>query len=281
MPDRYHEGWGYHIHLVLAIFKKNLLEFIRYPMELIFTFFIPFVFLLPTYFLIRSFAPDGSSAGLASWIGSSDFFGFYMIGVIVGYILMTVFWGIGFSLKRLMDIGLLETVWVCPISKVTYIVGESLFSVLRLIYEVAVIIVLFRYVLGMATPAGVWKAVPYFLPFLFLVYGFGIAFASIVMLVKDANNLVDTTSFLMNTLTGTRNPPQVFPKYILVISLAIPITYFLDVIRVHAMDIEPLVPYAVEVGVFLGASLVFPILGIWFFRYTDRRCRIKGNLHVH
>ena len=98
---------------------------------------------------------------------------------------------------------------------------------------------------------------------------------------SDASNLVDTTSFLMNTLTGTQNPPQVFPKYILAISLAIPITYFLDVIRVHAMDIEPLVPYAVEVGVFLGASFIFPVLGIWFFRYTDRRCRIKGNLHVH
>ena len=80
MSDHYHRGFGYHLHLVLAIFKKNLLEFIRYPMELIFTFFMPFVFLLPTYFLIRSFAPDGSSVGLASWIGSSDFFGFFMIG---------------------------------------------------------------------------------------------------------------------------------------------------------------------------------------------------------
>jgi len=113
------------------------------------------------------------------------------------------------------------------------------------------------------------------------MYGFGIAFASLVLLVKDANTMVDTSSFLVQTLTGVQNPPQVFPRFFLALSLAIPITYFLDIIRVHTLAIEPLVPYGLELFIFLAAALLFPIGGVWLFNYIDRKCRIQGSLHVH
>ena len=76
-----------------AVFKKNLLEYVRYPANFLFSLFVPVVWTLPIYFLIRSFAPDGTSAGLMSWVGSSDFFGYFIIGMIVGNIIMSIFWG--------------------------------------------------------------------------------------------------------------------------------------------------------------------------------------------
>ncbi|CAB1063139.1 hypothetical protein D1BOALGB6SA_7922 [Olavius sp. associated proteobacterium Delta 1] len=264
-----------------AIIWKNILEYRRYPMEIAFTFLMPIVWFLPTYFLIISFAPQGTSSGLASWIGTDNFFSFYMIGLIVGYFTATIFWSMGFSLKRLMDIGMLETIWVCPISKLMYIIGESLFSIIRLIYEMTILIIMYKLVFRMAVPPAIWQTLPYFIPFIFLMYGFGIAFASLVLLVKDANTMIDTTSFLVQTLTGTQNPPQVFPRFFLAISLAIPITYFLDIIRVRTLNINPLVPYGLELFIFLAASLLFPICGVWFFNYIDRKCRIDGSLHVH
>jgi ABC-2 type transport system permease protein len=133
----------------------------------------------------------------------------------------------------------------------------------------------------MAIPPAIWQAIPYFIPFIFLMYGFGIAFAALVLLVKDANTLIDTSSFLVQTLSGVQNPPQVFPRFFLAISLAIPITYFLDIIRVHTLAINPLVPYGLELFIFLAASLLFPICGVWFFNYIDRKCRINGSLHIH
>ncbi len=99
--------------------------------------------------------------------------------------------------------------------------------------------------------------------------------------IKDANTMIDTSSFLVQTLSGVQNPPQVFPRFFLAISLAIPITYFLDIIRVHTLAISPLVPYGLELFIFLAASLLFPIGGVWLFNYIDRKCRILGNLHVH
>ena len=274
-------GWKIHLNLLQAIIWKNILEYRRYPMEIAFSFLMPIVWFLPTYFLIISFAPQGTSIGLASWIGTDNFFSFYLIGLIVGYFTATIFWSMGFSLKRLMDIGMLETIWVCPISKLVYIIGESLFSMLRLIYEMTILIIMYKLVFRMALPPAIWQTLPYFIPFIFLMYGFGMAFAALVLLVKDANTMVDTSSFLVQTLSGVQNPPQVFPRFFLAISLAIPITYFLDIIRVQTLAIKPLVSYGLELFIFLAASLLFPIGGIWLFNYIDRKCRILGNLHVH
>ena len=128
------------------IMWKNILEYKRYPMEIILTFFMPIIWFLPTYLMIISFAPDGQSAGLESWIGNNNFFPFYMIGLISSFFVYTIFWDMGFALKRLMDIGLLETIWVCPVPKAVYIVGESLFSVLRLLYEITAMLIVFKFV---------------------------------------------------------------------------------------------------------------------------------------
>jgi len=89
------------------------------------------------------------------------------------------------------------------------------------------------------------------------------------------------SNFLVQTLAGVQNPPQVFPCFFLAISLAIPITYFIDIIRVHTLNIKPLIAYGLELYIFLAASLLFPIVGIWLFNYIDRKCRIQGSLHVH
>jgi len=274
-------GLKIHLSLLGAIIRKNILEYRRYPMEIVFTFLMPIVWFLPTYFLIISFAPQGASIGLASWIGNNNFFAFYMIGLIVGYFTATIFWSMGFSLKRLMDIGMLETIWVCPISKLVYIIGESLFSLIRLIYEMTFLLIMYKLVFAMAVPPAIWQTLPYFIPLIFLMYGFGIAFAALVLLVKDAHTMIDTSNFLVQTLAGTQNPPQVFPRFFLAISLAIPITYFLDIIRVHTLAINPLVPYGIEIAVFITASMLFPIIGVWLFKKIDQRCRIQGSLHVH
>jgi len=69
-------GWKTHLNLLQVIIWKNILEYRRYPMEIAFTFLMPIVWFLPTYFLIVSFAPQGTSIGLASWIGTDNFFSF-------------------------------------------------------------------------------------------------------------------------------------------------------------------------------------------------------------
>ena len=269
------------LRVFTAVFIKNGLEYIRYPANFIFSLFMPVVWTLPIYFLIRSFTPDGTSAGLLSWTGSANFYGYFLIGMVVAYINMSIFWNTGFSLKRLMDIGMLETTWGLPIGKTIYILAESLFSVFRLVYEMILVIIIFRFLFGMRLPAGFAAMIPWFIPFFMLMYGLGIGFAALVLLVKDANTMVDTASFLINGVTGTQNPPQVFPRFLLTIAMMIPITYFLDILRAGSLGITPLLPPVFEGLIVAAGSIIIPVAGFLFFKYTDRRCRITGSLHVH
>ncbi|MFP4113420.1 MAG: ABC transporter permease [Spirochaetota bacterium] len=264
-----------------AVFKKNALEYVRYPMNLFFGLVMPVIFFLPQYFLIISFAPEGVSAGLAAWVGTQDFFAYLPIGMMVAYVIMTIFWNLGFAIKRLMDIGMLETVWSCPVPRLTYIIGESLFSMARLVVELGLVIVIYRYLYGLVVPVSILGSLWYFVPFVALMYGFGIGFAALVLLVKDANTLVDTSSFLVQGLTGTQNPPQVFPRVLLTVALAIPITHFIDILRVETLGIEPLVEPAIEIAFFIGSAIVFPVIGVLVFNRVERRSRRLGNLHVH
>jgi ABC-2 type transport system permease protein len=264
-----------------AIFRKNLLEFIRYPANLFFSFVMPIIWFLPVYFLIVSFAPGGESQGLSAWIGESDFFAYLPVGLIVSYMIMTIFWNIGFALKRLMDIGMLETIWALPVPRMIHVIGESLFSMAKLVVEIALVIVAYRLIYGFVVPLSILRSLPYFLPFIVLMYGFGIGFAALVLLVKDANTMVDTSSFLLQGITGTQNPPQVFPRFLLAIAMAIPITYFIDYLRVDSLGIVPLVEPTLERLVFVGAALIVPVAGVLFFQRVERRSRRLGNLHVH
>jgi ABC-2 type transport system permease protein len=264
-----------------AVFKKNALEYVRYPMNLFFGLVMPIIWFLPVYFLIVSFTPDGASAGLEAWVGESSFFTYLPMGLMVSYVIMTIFWNMGFALKRLMDIGMLETIWSCPVPRMLYVIGESLFSMARMAVELVLVLVVYRYLYGFVVPVSIVNSAILFVPFLALMYGFGIAFASLVLLVKDANTMVDTSSFLISGITGTQNPPQVFPRFLIGIALAIPITHFIDLLRFRTLGIEPLVDPAIELTVVLVAAVVFPIMGTVSFTAVERRSRRLGNLHVH
>jgi len=264
-----------------AILAKSFYEFIRYPANFFFSLVMPVIWFLPIYFLIVSFAPDGESAGLSAWIGESNFFTYLPMGLMVGYVITSIFWGLGFALKRLMDIGVLETIWSCPVPRYIHVIGESLFSLCRMVVELTIVLVVYRYLYGFTIPATAVRLLPYVVPFVLLIYGFGIGFAALVLLVKDANTMVDTSSFLVSGITGTQNPPQVFPRFLIAIALAIPITHFVDIMRVETLGIQPLVNPAVEYLVFFASMVLFPVVGVLFFSWVERRARKLGNLHVH
>ena len=264
-----------------AILVKSFYEFIRYPANFFFALVMPVIWFLPVYFLIVSFAPGGESAGLSAWIGESNFFTYLPMGLLVGYVISQIFWGMGFALKRLMDIGVLETIWSCPVPRYIHVIGESLFSLCRMTVELTIVLVVYRFLYGFVIPPTALRILPYVVPFVILVYGFGIGFAALVLLVKDANTMVDTSSFLVSGITGTQNPPQVFPRFLIAIALAIPITHFVDIMRVETLGIDPLVSPTIEYAVFFASVVILPALGIYFFSRVERRSRRLGNLHVH
>ncbi len=272
----------HHFFLVIrASLKKNLLEIIRYPVNSIFIVLFPIFWTLPIYLLIYSFSPDGVSKGLAAYAGTDLFFPYYLIGMVAGLFITQIFWGMGFSLKRLMDIGVLETIWSYPIEHIYFIIGESIYNLIETLYSEIASILIMRFIFGFYLPAEFLKALYIFIPFTIVMYGFGIFFAALILQFKDPNTLVDISSFTVMTLSGSQNPVQVFPKFLIAVSLSIPTTYFIDFLRVLSLGSKSLIPKNIEIIIMSISVIVVPLIGIKYFKFVDKKCRKLGTIGIH
>lgn len=261
-----------------ATFLKNIKELIRYPVNTLFWVALPIIWSLPTYYLIMAFAPKGSSAGLLHFSGTSDYFSWIMVGLIAGQVISDTFWSLGFLLRHLMMLGVLETIWSSPIRPLTLIAAEALYRLVDITYSVIVVVILARVFFGFTLPAHFLASWPLWLPFLAIVLSAGVAFGALVLVIKDPGSTTDIGAFLIETLAGVRNPPQAMPRFLLFASLALPLTYAVDIIRVHALPMAPLVPYGIELTVFLVSAAVLPIIAGHLFNRSERFSRRTGRL---
>lgn len=268
-----------HFFLALrAATVKNTLEIIRYPLNALFWVALPIIWTLPVYFLIVSFAPTGTSLGLKTFTGSDDFHSWFMIGMLAGYVISDMLWSLGFLMRHLMLLGVLETLWTCPIRPLTFLITEGLYRIFEIGYSLVVIALMGRYIYGFTLPDSFFTTWPLWVPFFAIVLGIAIGFSGIVILVKDAGSITDIGSFAIETLAGVRNPPQALPRAFLFIALAFPLTYAVDILRVHGMGLQPIVSHTTELTIFLLSAAMVPVAGSLLFRWAERRCRRLGLL---
>ena len=119
------------------------------------------------------------------------------------------------------------------------------------------------------------------LPMLIGLYGFGFAFAALVLLVREANTMVDMSAFLVQLFSGSNFPVNSLPRWLLPISLALPLTYGLDAVRGFLLKTNTILPIHWELVLLVIFMVVMLWLGSWAFRSLERRVRKLGTLGQH
>lgn len=273
--------WRSQVRAVVAITKKNWLHFVRYPLSAVFWVLQPIMWLAPIYFMGISFQTAEGNVGFAGYAGTTDYMSFILIGTVLSQYLHTVFWGVGQLLKNEMDSGVLESNWLTPVPRFLFLIGQTVHSLLTTTLINAVLLFLGWLLFGFTITGGVLQAVGVALPMLLAIYGFGFGFAAVVLLLRDANMLIDITDYFFSILAGSTFPVQVLPAVLLPISLALPLTYGYDAIRGLLLDTTTLLPIAYEIGILLLFMLVTLPLGYAVFKGVERRCRRLGTLGLH
>lgn len=273
--------WRSQLRAVGAIARKDWLHFLRYPLDAVFRVVQPIMWLTPIYFLGRSFATAQGTLGFAAYAGTVDYMSFVVIGAILSSYVSTVFWGMGFALKREMDTGVLESNWMTPVPRPLFLIGQTVASILITTLTNAGIVLLAWLFFGFRINGNVAPALLTVLPMLIALYGFGFAFAAIVLLMRDANTLVDVSDFVVTQLSGSNFPVRVLPSYLLIVSLALPLTYGYDAVRGLLLGTITLLPIPYEIALLLGFMLLMAFLGAVVFRRVERRCKQLGTLSQH
>lgn len=270
------------LRAIYGIFLRDVRIFLRYPMNAVSRIVEPVLWFLPIYFMSKGFAVNGQNGGFAAYTGNGDYVAFVVIGAILSSYVSAVFWGIGYSLKNQMDTGVLESNWLTPIPRITHLIGQTLFNLVVTTFNTLgiglIIYLFFGYEFNLHK--GI-QALVTAIPMLIALYGFGFAFAALVMLMRDANTLVDTGNFIISLLSGARAPIMVFPRILMVLSMSIPLTYGYDSIRGLLLGTKTILPIHLEQMILVIFMVVMVILGGIVFKWLERRCRRLGTIGMH
>ena len=269
------------LRALLMIARKDWKVFWRYPLNAVSHVFQPIIWLTPIYFMGKAFSTDGQAPGFAAYSGTGDYMSFILLGTVLSNFILTVFWGMGYALKEDMDAGVLESNWLMPIPRLLILVGRTLTSLLTTTIISLLMLAIAGALFGFRPTGNTLAAFLTAIPMLLGLYGFGFAFAGVVLLMREANTLVDVSSFLVQGLSGTSFPVQSLPSWLMPVALALPLTYGLDAVRGWLLQTRTILPLRVEIAllvVFMFGMLWF---GSWVFHRIERRVRTLGTLGQH
>jgi ABC-2 type transport system permease protein len=274
-------NWRSNLAAIVAIAKKDWLHFVRYPLDAVFRVIEPIIWLAPIYFLGKSFSTAEGNAGFAAYAGTADYMSYVLLGWVLSNYVSAVFWGMGYSLKTEMDSGVLESNWLAPVSRPLLLVGRTVANLTITTINSACTLFLAWLFFGFRVTGSLLSALAVVVPVLVALYGFGFAFAALVLLIREPNTLIDVSNFLITLVSGREFPIHVLPRFLLPISLAIPLTYGYDAVRGFLLNTRTILPIQHEIVILLVCMGVMVPAGYAVFKVVERRCRALGTLGFH
>ncbi|SHE48567.1 ABC transporter permease [Clostridium fallax] len=265
---------------ILRVLKAKMILktkiFFRYPLNIFYFIVDPIIWISPFYFMSKSFTTNGVSKGFEAYTGSGNYIGFLVIGFMITAYSSAALWSLGFSLKNEMMEGVLESNWSTPVSKPVLMFSSTIFEFTKATIEVICTGLVCHFIFGFTINGEILKAILFLIPGIIALMGLGLIVASEVLIIKNANVIVDVSNALLNGFSGGYFPVQVFPKYLLPIAFAIPLTFMNDSLRAILIDQTPIIPLKFQFIFLIVFMIILVFLGNIIFRRIEKRCRDNG-----
>jgi ABC-2 type transport system permease protein len=273
-------GFASDLRAFWAIVRREWTIFRRYPSWIIALLIWPLIFPMMYILTARALAgPDGS--GLAVFMkitGASDFIGYIVIGTTVWMWQNIVLWDVGFALRNEQMRGTLESNWLSPTWRFSYLLGQSGPQILSMIMFFTITALEFGFLFNVRLNGSVWMILLMALAAIPSIYGLGFAFASLVITVKEANAFVFLIRGLVMIFCGITFPISLLPGWMQSVANWLPQSYLIHGMRAAAFSnagIPELMPDLVPL---LGFGIVWLAIGYFTFLWMERRARRSGAI---
>ena len=273
-------GFRSDLRALFAIVRREWTIFTRYPSWIIALFIWPLIFPMMYILTARALAgPDGSGLAVFMQItGAQDFIGYIVIGTTVWMWQNIVLWDVGFSLRNEQMRGTLESNWLSPTWRFSYLLGQTGPQIVSMFMFIAVTALEFGLLFGVRLNGSPWMILLMMLAAIPSIYGLGFAFASLVITVKEANAFVFLIRGLVMIFCGITFPISLLPGWMQSIAAWLPQTYLIHGMRAAAFSnagIPQLLPDLIPLLLFGGFWL---IVGYFTFLWMERRARRTGAI---
>lgn len=260
--------------------KKEWLYFVRYPSWIISLFVWPVIFPLAYILSARALSgPDGSGLALfTARTGTADYLGFIAVGTTIWMWQNVVLWGLGFALRNEQMRGTLESNWLSPSWRMSFLIGPSVIQLVSMLFFLLVSAIEFGLVFGVrfnGSPALTLLVIAASIP---SIYGIGMSFASLVITAKEASNFVFMVRGLVMIFCGISYPVSILPDWMQAVAQWLPQTYMMRAIRNAALANASLADLTPDLLALVGFGVFWLLAGTVFFYWMERRARQSGAI---
>ncbi|HMD81105.1 MAG TPA: hypothetical protein VKE92_07345, partial [Anaerolineales bacterium] len=141
-----------------AVLLREWRIFMRYPSWMIALFIWPLIF--PMMYILTGRAlsgPDGSGLEVFTQVtGATDFIGYIVIGTTVWMWQNIVLWDVGFSLRNEQMRGTLESNWLSPTWRFSYLLGHTGPQIISMLMFIGITALEFGLFFGVKLNGSVW-----------------------------------------------------------------------------------------------------------------------------
>lgn len=268
------------LRALLAVVRREWIIFRRYPSWIVALLVWPIIFPMVYIFSARALAgPDGGSLSLfAQLAGTEDYLGYIAIGTTVWMWQNVVLWDVGFALRAEQMRGTLETNWLTPTWRFSYLLGNSLVQLFSMLLFLLISVIEFALLFGVRLHGNPWLVILMVIASMPAIYGLGFAFASLVITAKEANTFVFLVRGLVMIFCGITFPIAILPEWMQAVSRWLPQSYMIRGVRNAALagaDLKTLMP---DIQALLLFGLAWLSIGYILFHWMERQARKTGTI---
>ncbi len=263
-----------------AVIRREWIIFRRYPSWIIALFVWPVIF--PAAYILTARAlsgPDGSGlATFARTTGISDYMGFIAVGTTIWMWQNVVLWNVGFALREEQRRGTLETNWLTPTWRFSYLLGNSITQLVTMMIFILVSALEYGVFFGVDFNSNPGCALLMLLACIPAIYGLGFSFASLVIIAKEANTFVFLVRGLVMVFCGITFPVSLLPVWMQSVARWLPQTYMMHGMRNALLAGASLPALWPDIRALLLFGGLWLSAGYFLFNFMERRARRTGTI---
>ena len=273
-------GFTANLQAFWAVTRREWTIFLRYPTWVIALFIWPMIFPM-AYLLTARALSDVDGSGLAQFqlnTGVSDYIGYIAVGTTIWMWQNIVLWEVGFALRNEQMRGTLESNWLSPTWRFSFLMGSTLPQMVSMAMFMAVAVLEFTLIFGVRFEGSLWLSLLVLLVSIPSIYGLGFAFASVVITAKEAHAFVFLVRGLVMIFCGITFPVTLLPEWMRSVTYLLPQTYVIHAMRLAALSpvkFADLMPDILPL-IFFGAFWL--TTGYILFNWMERRARQTGSI---
>jgi len=260
---------------VYASAYASMKIYFRYPMWFISDIVTTPLWIVIIFMPILLFLPE------SEWRNPEIIEAMYWGMIFLDLISLTL-WGIGMSIRREQQQGTIEYLFITNASRAVIFSNRVFSRILSLLMDVAYIALIINLIFGVSiTIVNPIELFVYLAISVLLALGLGMMYGAVVLYLKNPGALNNILQFIILGLGGIFIPPSRMPYPLNIVSLAIPFSYAIDLVRNAAMGTQTMIDKNLEIFILLVSTMASIITGRYILSKLEEANKRSGKLGTY